>query len=147
MSKVQIDYSFPGDNELKEFLLLTEKYIPRPLTKRVDFDKFLNKLKNHANIICARDRRRLAGASIVYLKEIENPAAFITYIAVIPAFWGKGLAKELLEHTKQLSNKYHKKQIKLEVDKENKRAISFYEKQGFQIEKQLKKSYFMKFNL
>jgi ribosomal protein S18 acetylase RimI-like enzyme len=147
MNKIKIDYDFPSDRELKKFILSTELYIPRPLTQRVNLNSFLNKLKCKANIVCAWKNKKLGGVSLFYLKETENPVAFITYIAVIPEFWGEGLAGKLLNQTKQLAKNFNKKQVKLEVDKDNKRAIAFYKKQGFQIEKHMGSSFFMKINL
>ncbi|MGL4727794.1 MAG: GNAT family N-acetyltransferase [Bosea sp. (in: a-proteobacteria)] len=59
---------------------------------------------------------------------LVNPAtAYLDQIAVAPAYWSKGIARQLLDHARQLCPDA----LGLHVNQQNSRAIHFYEREGF----------------
>ena len=68
-------------------------------------------------------------ATLVGFVTIEPATGYLDQIVVAPEFWGGALAEALLAHAKQVSPA----QVTLHVNTDNRRAIRFYEKQGFVI--------------
>ncbi len=58
---------------------------------------------------------------------IDTKTGYLDQIVVAPEAWGSGIAKALLDEAKRLSPT----RIELLVNKDNHRAIGFYEKHGF----------------
>jgi putative acetyltransferase len=65
--------------------------------------------------------------SIVGFVTIDQKTGYLDQIVVAPEHWGSGVALALLDEAKRLSPKG----ITLLVNKDNLRAIRFYEKHGF----------------
>ena len=84
-----------------------------------------------------RWRQELIPAAHVVVAEMDGvPAGFVTVdpntkyldqIVVAPEHWGGGIARALLDEAKRLSPSG----LELLVNKDNARAIRFYEKHGF----------------
>jgi putative acetyltransferase len=75
-----------------------------------------------ANIIIAEQSGALVG-----FVTIDPSTRYLDQIVVTPEAWGGGVAIALLDEAKRLSPRG----IELLVNKENARAIRFYEKHGF----------------
>jgi ribosomal protein S18 acetylase RimI-like enzyme len=67
------------------------------------------------------------------VKEVENDEYFISNIAVLSAYQGKGLGKYLLSQAEKTAREQGFKKISLTVDVENKRALSLYTRTGFDV--------------
>ena len=68
----------------------------------------------------------IAGA-IVGFVTIDPKTMYLDQIVVAPEHWGSGVALALLDEAKRISPK----RVELLVNKDNFRAIAFYEKHGF----------------
>jgi len=75
-----------------------------------------------ADIVVAEENGALVG-----FLTIDPKTMYLDQIVVAPEQWGSGLAPMLLEEAKRLSPRG----IELLVNKDNARAIRFYEKHGF----------------
>jgi putative acetyltransferase len=93
-------------------------------TERVDWwrDRWRNELVPQARIVVAEAEGVIAGFITIDLK-----TGYLDQIVVAPEHWGSGLALMLLDEAKRLSPRG----ITLLVNKDNARAIRFYEKHGF----------------
>jgi putative acetyltransferase len=69
----------------------------------------------------------LAGRELAGLVTIEPASGYLDQIVVAPEHWGGSLAAVLLDEAKRISPA----QLELLVNKDNARAIRFYEKHGF----------------
>jgi len=58
---------------------------------------------------------------------VDPASGYLDQIVVAPAFWGSNVAAMLLDEAKRLSPA----RLDLLVNKDNVRAIAFYEKHGF----------------
>jgi putative acetyltransferase len=68
-----------------------------------------------------------AGSQMIGFVTIDVKTGYLDQIVVAPEQWGSGLALLLLDEAKRLSPRG----ITLMVNKDNARAIRFYEKHGF----------------
>ncbi len=72
---------------------------------------------------------------------IEDDAAHIESIAVLPSKKGKGIGKALMKAVEEFSIKKKLKRIVLEVRVRNRRAIEFYKSLGFEIKYRIENYY------
>jgi ribosomal protein S18 acetylase RimI-like enzyme len=67
------------------------------------------------------------------VKEVENDEYFISNIAVLPAWQGKGVGKYLLSQVEKTAREKGFNKISLTVDVENEHAFSLYKQTGFNV--------------
>jgi ribosomal protein S18 acetylase RimI-like enzyme len=67
------------------------------------------------------------------VKEVENDEYFISNIAVLPAYQGRGLGKYLLSQAEKTASERGFNKISLTVDVENEHAFSLYTQTGFSV--------------
>jgi putative acetyltransferase len=84
--------------------------------------RWRNELVPVAHIILAESDGALAG-----FVTVDPKTMYLDQIVVAPEYWGSNIAVALLEEAKRLSPKG----LELLVNKDNFRAIRFYEKHGF----------------
>jgi putative acetyltransferase len=71
----------------------------------------------------------VAGASVIGFVTVDARTRYLDQIVVAPEHWGTGAAATLLAEAKRLAPLG----LDLDVNTDNRRAIAFYEKQGFSI--------------
>lgn len=104
-----------------------------PLSAKVDLYKYASKMFNNATIYTVDYQDSIIGMTGCYTNNFQTLEAYITNTSIHPSYYGTGLATELMKYCiKDVSSKGFKT-IKLEVHKENLRAINFYKKMGFEI--------------
>ena len=129
--------------QVKEHLnTCSSSFIP-PLDARINIDEYSERIYLKAKRFEAiqfyedEDEGFLVGLIAVY----ENQGLdFITSVSVLPQYVGKNISSELLSTYISASSC---DRIRLEVDKENLRAINFYKKHKFKIVKEEKTSLIM----
>jgi putative acetyltransferase len=87
-------------------------------------DRWRNELVPNATIVVAESAGKLVG-----FVTVEPATGYLDQIVVAPQLWGAGLAEMLLEQAKRLSPS----RLELHVNKDNARAVRFYQKHGFAI--------------
>ncbi len=92
--------------------------------KRVDWwrERWRNEVVPVARIVLAEN-----GGVLVGFVTVDPVTLYLDQIVVAPESWGSGIAEALLVEAKRLSPKG----LDLMVNKDNVRAIRFYEKHGF----------------
>ena len=92
--------------------------------RRVDWwrERWRKELVPVAQIVLAEETGALVG-----IVTIDPKTKYLDQIVVAPEAWGSGVALALLDETKKRSPKG----VELLVNKDNARAIHFYEKHGF----------------
>jgi putative acetyltransferase len=93
-------------------------------TERVPWwrERWRSELVPHARIVLAESSGKIAG-----FVTVDPQTLYLDQIVVAPEEWGSGLALALLDEAKRLSPSG----LDLLVNKDNARAIRFYEKHGF----------------
>src|SRR5437773_1682815 len=80
-------------------------------------------------LVVKKQNSIIAYAIILYRK--NSKFARLYSIAVNPNFQRLGIAKRILECVEQHVKKRHRIEIRLEVNKNNQRALHFYQKHGY----------------
>lgn len=102
----------------------THHYPHLDFNKRVDWwrERWRNELVPAARIVLAEMNGALAG-----FVTADPKTLYLDQIVVAPEMWGSGVAGALLAEAKRISPEG----LDLLVNKDNARAIRFYEKHGF----------------
>lgn len=93
-------------------------------TERLDWwrARWLNELAPVARIVVAE-----SGKALIGFVTVDPKTMYLDQIVVAPEVWGGGVASMLLDEAKKISPRG----LDLLVNKDNARAIRFYEKNGF----------------
>lgn len=71
------------------------------------------------------------GFGSFYCNDNNNYIAFLTRIAVLPQYEGKGYGTQLLKRIEEIAFEAGMKYMRLEVNKTNERAMNLYNKMGY----------------
>ena len=107
--------------------------------RRTMAEKFLK----YGTILAIQKDSCYIGFSAFYANDTENHTAFLSMIAVKKDYRGLSIGKELLDKTIEASKRNNMKKLKLEVLKDNIKAIRFYQNNGFEICSETENSFFM----
>ena len=85
-----------------------------------------------------------AGIVCFYSNDYNTKKSYLTFLAVDENLRGKGYGKILMKEMENKSKQSGMKMVQLEVHKNNKKGIQFYEKLGYKIESEKNhESYYM----
>lgn len=105
------------------------------------------KFIDYGNIICIKMKEEVVGFGAFYDNNQEQKEAFLSMIAVKDEYRDLGVGSMLLHEILLQVKKKGMKSVKLEVLKNNGRAIDFYKGKGFVNTGETEKSYIMCANL
>jgi ribosomal protein S18 acetylase RimI-like enzyme len=127
-----INYSINNTTYLQiyEHLSLCDKTFIPILSERVSIDKYSKKIFDYAIRFEAFSGTKLIGLIAAY-KHSSQREIFITSVSIDFDFVRKNIAMDLLSKLIAYSVNNNFKVIKLEVNIDNKKAISFYNKHNF----------------
>jgi ribosomal protein S18 acetylase RimI-like enzyme len=108
------------------------QFVP-PLNSRISLEEYSLKIFEKAIKFEIWNKRKLIGLLAVY-KNDESKSLFITNVSVEENFTGNGFSNKLLEKVIAFCENFELKNIKLEVNKNNTKAISLYNKFNFIVE-------------
>lgn len=74
---------------------------------------------------------KLVGLVAAYMNDFERKIGYITTVSVFPDFYGKGVAKQLMEMCIKRASILGYHEVILEVSEKNKIAVEFYIRMGF----------------
>lgn len=80
----------------------------------------------HANVL---------GYAVLYANNLSEYEGYLTLIAVLPEYQGKKVGQTLLLECCDIAYNRGMKRVKLEVKRDNEKAIRFYLKNGFTFDK------------
>lgn len=123
--------------QVHSFLKENDNAFNPPFSSNVDLNQYAAKLITKATIYELWDAESLIGIIASYYNPVDK-IIFIPYICVIRAGHGAGLFSFFLSQIKEVEV------IFLEVRKNNKRAISFYEKFDFCVVSQSEDKFMLK---
>lgn len=96
-----------------------------------------------SGITIAIYREGLIGFSCFYCNDNQSKTAYLSLIAVKREYEHQGYGTRLVEEVKQIARDKEMNRLRLEVRKNNDRAISLYKKEGFLPEQMLENSFYM----
>jgi ribosomal protein S18 acetylase RimI-like enzyme len=111
--------------------------------KEPDILQLCKKISENAERFEYWDNNLLIGLFACYYNDTATLTGYITIASVSSDHRNMGIGSELLGNTLRYGFENGFKNIKIEVNKQNHRAIRFYEKNEFAIETQTKKSFIM----
>lgn len=122
-------------SEEKRIFDTMEKLSDCFFNRNLDRVQFSKKLARFGNFCVVYNRDEIAGFVGYYTNEIINKTGYLSTIVVSPNYQRKGVGTVLLNEC--LADCRNKGMIRcrLEVDKENLKAIQFYLRNGFQKER------------
>ncbi|MBJ7429337.1 MAG: GNAT family N-acetyltransferase [Bacteroidia bacterium] len=142
MNKIEFKINQSNNSDILEHLKkCNDQFIP-PLSSRVSIDEYSVKIFEKAIRFELWDGLKLIGLTAAY-KNNESNSLFITNVSVEKEFSGNGLANKLIEEVINYCKTNGYKSIKLEVKKNNFKAISLYTKFNFKTEKEQNDSLFL----
>ncbi|WP_148705586.1 GNAT family N-acetyltransferase [Methanosarcina siciliae] len=131
---VELDNSKSSSKEVENYFNKMCPYFIPPLDEKVDINKYSNKLIQNADCVFIQNHRKNIGFLAIYTNDYSGKIAFISCISIIPEYQGTGISQKLIDFSIEHSRKKGMKSIRLEVDKNNTRAINFYKKNLFNVE-------------
>ena len=124
-------------------LILSHSEVVNVISQRANLEDYISKLYGFATILPYYKGSKLKGFIAYYSNDPQKENAFLSILIIDKESAGEGLAKLLLEcSVSDLINQGFKN-YRLEVLKENSRAIGLYEKFGFTIENESENTYSM----
>lgn len=130
---IEYKTNYSTDIEILEHLkICNTQFVPK-LSKRVNLNDYSKKLYKNSIRFEAWNLNNLVGLISVYFTDEINKIGFISNVSVVGVFMAKGIATRLLNEVKKYALINNFKFLKLEVNKNNTIAISFYKKSNFKI--------------
>jgi len=148
---MEISYKLCSFKDIVELMLISKRTFVEAFEKDndpLDFNNYINNAFSHATL--AAEIHNVNSqfyfvnheeVLIAYFKlnqgiaqtDVKSEDSIeLERIYVISNYQGKRLGEQILKHIKQIALQVNKKSLWLGVWEENKRAIQFYERQGFQ---------------
>jgi len=122
---------------------LDTEYTPS-ISESVDsLEKYAAKISEFAEVFFVVNHFEDIGFCAIYCNNKVEKVAFITSIAIMSKFQGKGISSNLFKEVYKFVNSLEFNKIELEVNKGNLKAIKFYEKKGFKKKKTKESSIIM----
>ena len=132
-------------NILVNFLNKVDADLPIPLSKRVNLNDYAKKLLENGNVFGIMKNNLLIAAVLFYSNNFETNIAYLSLLATIAEYRGRGYARKLLTFVIRYCQNKKMKIIDLDTDFSNKNAISLYTKMDFEIMNSDKKIHMRRF--
>lgn len=110
-------------------------------------DSYLGKIAKNAELLTRQDALGLLGYVFFYCNSSDKNFSYITLIGTASRAQGKGIAYDLVNEVFSLSRERGFSSCRLEVRKENFRALDFYRKVGFVVLEDRSDRYLMNMSL
>jgi hypothetical protein len=111
-------------NYILQLLQEMEEYFSPPLSEQLLLPAFANKLQQNAHSLLLIENDNVQALLFYYLMKPGNSILYIPFFCSKKSGLGHVIYRELI-------NSKSPEQVKLEVQKNNKKAIEFYKRQGF----------------
>lgn len=123
-----------GSKTLLPLIERFEKHLAPSLSERgIDLVSYARKIASQADSICLYRKGVAIGLCMFYARDPESISSFLAFLSVDPDARGKGMGSCLLKEFERLSVANGKSIFRLEVHKDNLKAIAFYRSHGYGI--------------
>ncbi len=137
MKKVKVAY--PNDKDIDSILALEHKCFRHDRLSRAQLRYLVLRATSTTAFVVKRAKDIIAYAIVLSRK--NSAIARLYSIAVDPDFQQRGIARLIYNNIERRLTKHGYEEIRLEVRKDNRRAIRFYLKNGYQHFDEYKKYY------
>lgn len=130
---VELDRNESSSKQVKDYFnRMCCEFIP-PVNQVVEVGIYSDKLVQKADCFFIQNGEENIGFLAIYTNDYSKKVSFISSISIVPQYQGTGISQKLLDFSIEHSRKKKMKCIKLEVNKNNTRALKFYERNKFTI--------------
>ena len=138
-----------SSSEIVKYFTEHHKLFSPPLESRIDLKVFSQKIYDNAIQFWAIDSctQKNVGFMACYFNFPEKVYGYITTISVVESMQGLGLGEELVKKAIECGKERGFRSIRLEVNLQNIRAISFYRRLGFEKYDESDSSLFLRIDL
>ena len=120
------------EQQIAEHLVLCDVRFVPPLSSRVDIKEYAHKIYAYGMRFEAWAEGSLVGLVAIYCNHPSENPAYITNVSTVGALPpGARIASQMLERVIGYLREHQFKQVDLEVDQDNNKAIRLYERHGF----------------
>jgi ribosomal protein S18 acetylase RimI-like enzyme len=119
------------EEEMAAHLVLCDSRFVPPLSSRVTISEYAHKIYTRAMRFEAWTGGALVGLVGIYTDNHPERFAYITTVSVLATTPEPRIASQLLDKSAEYLKDSGFRQVELEVDRENQRAIRLYERHGF----------------
>lgn len=113
------------------FLGEADHTFPVPLSDKTDLEQFANKLHKFATLCTLEEDEKIIAMVAGYTENTTGNAAYVTLAATLPAYRGRGYAKQLLMEFINRAEAKRLKSVHLYAVKDNIAAMKLYDSLGF----------------
>ena len=121
----------PSAQKIHDFLLKVDTCFKTPLSSRQNLLTLAEKFYEKATVCTVEDSEQILAMVSGYTENIIDGIAYISVVATLPEVQGKGYAKALINQFKQICIQKKIEAVHLYTDVSNTKAITMYEKLGF----------------
>ncbi len=118
--------------EVNNLIRIISSAFTPPLIQQSEINNYIEKLSKFAYFAEYIEEDNILGVVAYYLND-ELKQLYVTMIAVVPHYHGRGIGHLLIQEVIQIAISRSFCSIGLEVNKLNLKALSFYFKHGFVI--------------
>lgn len=123
----------PTEQQIVEFLFSVDKLFPIPLSQKQNLVQYARKLEEKATICYElNENNQIISMVAGYTENLLNSMAYISLVATLPAYSGKGKATTLVQQYIEICRKKRIVTVHLYAAPTNITAVHMYEKLGFQ---------------
>lgn len=113
--------------------IINLKDIFEPLFERINIEEYVKKLSLYASVYILKTGAITYGLAAIYMNDEKRKIAYISLIGIARKYQRMNLGTLLIHYCMEKARESGMKTLKLEVDKKNNSAISFYKKEGLKI--------------
>lgn len=133
LSRFCVSMVYP--TQIKYYIMsMCDRAFQISILKKDNFKDLFDKIDVNG-IFLAAYHTQIMGYAVFYANDLVKHEGFITLIAVLPEYWGQQIGNKILSECCGIARDRKMQRLRLEVRKDNKRAITFYRKNGFVDEK------------
>jgi ribosomal protein S18 acetylase RimI-like enzyme len=126
-----LDKKFISEKELYLFLSLVDKEFPISLSKKTNLIETAKKLYILGDIFCIKDNKNIIGLIAGYSNNTKDKTGYISVLAILNKYRGKGLASKLVNVFLDNAKKNGMNTVFLYTHASNVNAVKLYKRLGF----------------
>ena len=126
-----LDKKFISEKELYLFLSLVDKEFPISLSKKTNLIETAKKLYILGDIFCIKDNKNIIGLIAGYSNNTKDKTGYISVLAILNKYRGKGLASKLVNVFLDNAKKNGMNTVFLYTLASNVNAVKLYKRLGF----------------
>ena len=136
-----------GEKNILSLLNEFDDVFPHNREKIDDYNGWAKKINEKGIAVTFDDHDKHIGIAVFYANDIDNKNGYISLIGLKSDYCGKGYGAVFLNNIILEMRKEGMISISLEVDNDNQRALAFYKKHGFEINKDRETTKLLKLTL